>query len=289
MTDHTPASEALPARTSNRVAKVRPGRGWFDLELDQVWLYRGLLVTLVKRDIAVLYRQAALGAAWAIIQPIFAVAIFTIVFSRIAKLPVPGDVPYPVFAFAAVLPWTYFAEAVRRGSTNLVNEANLVKKVFFPRVLIPLSGAIAPLLDFLLALLVMICLMLIMGVMPTWRLIAVFPLVLIAGMLALGVSLWLAPINVRYRDVKHTLTFMLQLWMYVSPVVYDSKMIPQEWRWAYSLNPMVGVIEGFRWAVTGTERPDLFALGISTIMILVLVVSGLVFFKRMERSFADLI
>ena len=283
------AGKALPKPRSATLTRIRPSLGLFDLELDQVWRYRGLLATLVKRDIAVLYRQAALGAGWAIIQPIFAVAIFTIVFSRIAKLPVPGDVPYPVFAFAAVLPWTYFAEAVRRGSTNLVNEANLVKKVYFPRLLIPLSSALAPLLDFLLALGVLIVLMLIMGVAPTWRIVAVFPLIMVAGLMALGVSLWLAPINVRYRDVKHTLNFMLQIWMYASPVVYASSMVPDEWRWAYALNPMVGVIEGFRWAITGTEQPDLLAMGIGAALIAALLFSGLVFFKRMERTFADLI
>nr|WP_225908146.1 ABC transporter permease [Hyphomonas sediminis] len=247
------------------------------------------MATLVKRDISVLYKQAALGVGWAVIQPIFAVIIFTVVFSYIAKLPVPGDVPYPVFAFAAVLPWTYFAESIRRGATNLVNESNLVKKVFFPRILIPLAGVIAPFLDFLIAFAVMIILMLVMGVTPTWRLIAVVPFIALAAMLALGVSLWLAPINVRYRDVKHTLTFMLQIWMYASPVVYSSDLVPDEWHWAYALNPMVGVIEGFRWAVTGTEFPDLTMLAINGAMILTLFLTGLVFFKRMERSFADVI
>jgi len=283
------ADGGMRSRTSNRVTRVRPSRGLFDLELDLVWYYRGLLITLVKRDIMVLYRQAALGAAWAVIQPIFAVIIFTIVFGMVAKLPTPGDVPYPVFAFAAIVPWNYFAEAVRRGSTGLVNESELVKKVYFPRLIIPLAGAIAPLVDFVIGFGVLLVMMMAYGVMPTWHLLAVPPLVLIAGLLALSVSMWLGPINVRYRDVKHTLTFLLQIWMYASPVVYSFQMIPDEWKWAYALNPMVGVIEGFRWAVFGEGNPDVIAMGVGGALMLILLFGGLLFFKRMERSFADLI
>lgn len=283
------ASAGMRSRTSDRVTRVRPSRGLFDLELDLVWHYRGLLITLVKRDIMVLYRQAALGAAWAVIQPIFAVIIFTIVFGIVAKLPTPGGVPYPVFAFAAIVPWNYFAEAVRRGSTGLVNESELVKKVYFPRLIIPLAGTIAPLVDFVIGFGVLLVIMMAYGVMPTWHLLAVPPLVLIAGLLALSVSMWLGPINVRYRDVKHTLTFLLQIWMYASPVVYSFQMIPDEWKWAYALNPMVGVIEGFRWAVFGEGNPDIIAMGVGGALMLILLFGGLLFFKRMERSFADLI
>lgn len=285
----TAPAQAMRSRTSEQITTIRPSRGLFDLELDLVWRYRGLLMTLVKRDIMVLYRQAVLGAAWAVIQPIFAVIIFTIVFGMVAKLPTPGNVPYPVFAFAAVLPWNYFAEAVRRGSTGLVNEADLVKKVYFPRLILPLSGTIAPLVDFAIGFGVLLVIMMFYGVMPTWHLLAVPPLAVIAGMLALSVSLWLGPINVRYRDVKHTLTFLLQIWMYASPVVYSFQMIPDEWKWAYALNPMVGVIEGFRWAVLGQGNPDIIAMSIGGGFMLLLLVGGLVFFKRMERSFADLI
>ncbi|MDP3493912.1 MAG: ABC transporter permease [Hyphomonadaceae bacterium] len=284
----TPAA-GMRSRTSEHLTRIGPNRGLFDLDLDLVWRYRGLLVTLVKRDIMVLYRQAALGVAWAVIQPIFAVLIFTIVFGMVAKLPTPGNVPYPVFAFAAILPWTYFAEAVRRGSTSLVNEAELVKKVYFPRLILPLASTIAPLVDFVISFCVLIVIMLLYGVMPTWHLLAVPPLLVIAATLALSVSMWLGPINVRYRDVKHTLTFLLQIWMYASPVVYSFQMIPDEWKWAYALNPMVGVIEGFRWAVFGQGNPDIIAMSIGGALMLLLLFGGLVFFKRMERSFADLI
>lgn len=290
-----PASlvEAMPggmrSRTSERKTFIRPDRGLFDLEFDQIWRYRGLLATLVKRDIMVLYRQAALGAAWAIIQPIFAVIIFTIVFGILAKMPTPGNIPYPIFAFAAVLPWNYFAESVRRGGTGLVTDEELVRKVYFPRLIIPLAGAIGPLLDLAIGFVILLIMMMAYGVMPTWRLIAVPPLIAMAGIAALSISMWLGPINVRYRDVKHTLPFMLQIWMYASPVVYSFSLVPQQWKWVVALNPMVGVIEGFRWAVFGKGDLDSIAMIVSGVLVVALFIGGLIFFKRMERSFADLI
>jgi lipopolysaccharide transport system permease protein len=286
--DPTAPAGRLPPRTSELVTQIRPSRGLFDLELPLLWRYRGLLATLVRRDVMVLYRQAALGAAWAVIQPIFAVAIFTFVFGRVAKLPT-GGAPYPVFAFAAVLPWNYFAECVRRGGLGLVTEAELIRKVYFPRILLPLAAAIAPLLDLAIGFLVLLVVMLIYNVTPTWRLAAVVPLTAVAGLLGLSVSLWLGPVNVRFRDVKHTLPFMLQIWMYASPVVYAFGMIPDRWKWLYAANPMVGVIEGFRWAVLGLGRPHVGAMAIGAGIFAVLLAGGLVFFRRMERSFADLI
>jgi lipopolysaccharide transport system permease protein len=280
---------ASPRRTSERVTHIRPSRGWFDLQLDEAWRYRGLLATLVQRDIQVLYKQALLGAAWAIIQPVLAVIIFTVVFGVLMKVPTPAGIPYPIFAFAAVLPWNYFAEGLRRGANGLVNEGEIVRKVFFPRMLIPLSGAIAPLLDFAIGLGVLLILMLAYGLAPSWHIVAVIPLALVAGLLALAVSLWLGPINVRYRDVKHTVPFLIQIWMYASPVVYPLDIVPEQWRWLYALNPMVGVIEGFRWAVTGQGVPDLTAMGVGLVLIVVLLLGGLAFFRKNEHSFADLI
>jgi lipopolysaccharide transport system permease protein len=283
-----PDRQPPPPRTSERITQIRPDAGLFDLELPLVWRYRDLLATLVKRDVMVLYRQAVLGVAWAVIQPVFAIAIFTFIFGRIAKLPT-GGAPYPVFAFAAVLPWNYFAECVRRGGLGLVTEAELIRKVYFPRILLPLSAAIAPLVDLAIGFLVLLGVMLIYGVTPTWRLIAVIPLAMVAGLLGLAVSLWLGPLNVRFRDVKHTIPFMLQIWMYASPVVYAFAMIPERWKGIYALNPMVGVIEGFRWAVLGQGQPHFGAMAIGAAIIAVLLVGGVIFFKRMERSFADLI
>lgn len=277
--------EHAPGPTS---VEIRPSRGLFDLELDAVWRYRELLIVLTLRDIQVLYKQAALGIAWAVVQPLFAVVIFSTVFGHFAKIPSDG-IAYPVFAFAAVLPWNYFAEAVRRGGTGLVTDAELVRKVYFPRLIIPLASVIAPMVDFLVAFVVLLGVMLWFGIMPSIRLLMVFPLLALAALLALAMGLWLGPINVRFRDVKYTLPFMLQIWMYATPIVYPLSIVPVAWRWVYSLNPMVGVIEGFRWAIFGKGDPDLTAIGISLIIIAVMLLGGAVFFRRMEQAFADLI
>jgi lipopolysaccharide transport system permease protein len=268
--------------------EIRPRRGLFDLELDAVWRYRELLIVLTLRDIQVLYKQAALGVAWAVVQPVFAVIIFTIVFGHFAKMPSDG-IPYPAFAYAAVLPWTYFSEAVRRGATGLVTDAELVRKVHFPRLIMPLAAVIAPMLDFAIAFFVLLGVMFYFGITPSFRLLTTPLLLIIAALLALAVGLWLGPINVRFRDVKYTLTFMLQIWMYATPIVYPLSIVPEGWRWLYSLNPMVGVIEAFRWAAFGNGNPDVVAIGLSIVVIGVLLVGGLVFFRRMEQSFADLI
>jgi len=284
------ASEPGPSAEPRKVPVVDivPRRGLLDLDLGSVWRYRELLVVLIMRDIQVLYKQAALGAAWAVIQPLFAVAVFTVIFGHFAKMPSDG-IPYPVFAFAAVLPWTYFSEAVRRSATGLVNDSELVRKVYFPRLLVPLSNVVTPLVDFTIAFAILVLMMLWFGVPLSLRMLAIIPLITVAMMLALAVSLWLGPVNVRFRDIKHTLPFVLQIWMYASPIVYPLSMVPAQWKLLYSLNPMVGVIEGFRWAVFNRGAPDFGATAVSAAIILVLLFGGLVFFKRMERSFADMI
>jgi lipopolysaccharide transport system permease protein len=273
---------------SSTSVEIQPSRGIFDLELIAAWRYRDLLIVLILRDIQVLYKQAAIGVAWAIVQPIIAVIIFTIIFGYFARMPSEG-IPYPIFAFAAVLPWTYFAEAVRRGGSGLVADSELVAKVYFPRIIIPLARVIAPLLDFVIAFIVLLAAMIWFGVMPSWRLVAVPPLIAVAALLALAIDLWLGPINVRFRDVQHTLPFMLQIWMYATPIVYPLSIVPAQWKWLYSLNPMVGVIEGFRWAIFGKGDPNVAAIGLSLSMISIILIGGLIFFKRMERSFADVI
>jgi lipopolysaccharide transport system permease protein len=277
---------AVPSQEPSDFYDIRPNRGLLDLDLEAVWRYRDLLVNLIVRDLKVFYRQAALGAAWAVLQPVFTVAIFTVVFGNFARIPSDGA-PYIVFAFAAVLPWTYFAESVRRSSAVLVQDAELVRKVYFPRLLMPLASVTAPLVDFAIGFVMLLVVMLFNGVMPTWRLIAIPPLVAVTVTLALSVGLWLGPINVRFRDVKHTVPFLIQVWMYASPVIYPLTLIKEEWRWLYSLNPMVGVIEGFRWALLDKGEPNLTALAIGGAGTVVLLLTGLVFFKHMERSFAD--
>ena len=278
------AVSAFPPRSF----EVRPKRGLLDLGLMEIWRYRDLLLVLTKRDIQVIYKQSALGAAWAIIQPVFAVIIFSVVFGYFVKIPSDG-IPYPVFAYAAVLPWTYFAEALRRSATNIVSDAELIRKVYFPRLVIPLAGVIAPLLDFALAFAVLLGFMAWYGIAPGWQILFVLPLGIVAALLALSVGLWLGPVNVRFRDIKHTLPFLIQVWMYASPIVYPLSLVPEKWRWLYSLNPMVGVIEGCRWAVLGKETADLAAMAISMALLAPLLIGGLIFFKHAEQTFADTI
>ena len=267
---------------------VRPRRGLLDLGLGDVWRFRELLLVLVKRDIQVLYRQAFLGVAWAILQPVFTVTIFTIIFGHFARFDT-GNLPYAVFAFAGVLCWTYFAEAVRRSATGLVTDAELVKKVYFPRLIILLSGIISPLVEFAIGFVLLIGLTLWYGFVPSWHLLAIPAFVVVAGLLALAVGLWLGPLNVRFRDIKHTLPFMLQVWMYASPVVYPLRMVPEQWQWLYALNPMVGVIEGFRWAIFGDGDLKVVPIAIGLAVIAVMLAGGLIFFRRMEAFFADVI
>jgi lipopolysaccharide transport system permease protein len=276
------------AHGSRRVVELRPGVGLFDLQLGEVWRFRGLLYYLIWRELKVRYKQAALGGAWAIVQPVFAVMIFTLIFGRFARIPSDG-IPYSIFAFAGVLPWMYFAESVRRSSVGPVNDSELVRKVYFPRLLIPVAMVIAPLVDFAVAFVVLLIMMAWHGIWPGLNILAVIPLLMFTSCMALAMGLWLGPINVRFRDIMHTLPFMLQVWMFASPIVYPLSMVPEKWRMLYSLNPMVGVIEGFRWALLGKQSPDLHAMGVSLAVILVLLGGGLIYFKKMERSFADVI
>lgn len=274
--------------TSRAVVEIRPTRGLFSLELGAVWRYRELLYFLIWRELKVRYKQAAIGAAWAILQPVLAAVIFTAVFGYFANMPSDG-VPYPLFTFTALLSWTYFAEALRRSATGLVEDSDLIRKIYFPRLIIPLATVSAPLVDFLLSFTVLLGLMVWYEVVPTWNLLYLPLFVLVSMMTALAAGLWLGPINVRFRDIKHTLPFLIQIWMYASPVVYPVSIVPERWKLLYSLNPMVGVIDGFRWAVLGKASPDLEAMAISGSFVLLLLLGGIVYFKRMERIFADVI
>jgi lipopolysaccharide transport system permease protein len=271
-----------------RKVHIRPDRGWLDLDLRAIWRYRELLVVLMMRDIQVLYKQAALGIAWAVLQPVFGCLIFSVVFGYFARIPSDG-IPYPVFAYAGLLPWTYFAEAVRRAGLGLLTDAELVRKVYFPRLITPLANVVTPLVDFCIAFLVLLALMAFYGIAPSWKFLLVPPLMIIAALLALAIGLWIAPLNVRFRDIKHMLPFLIQIWMYASPIVYPLSLVPAEWQWAYALNPMVGVIEGFRWAVLNQGDPNFMALGIGAGIIALLLFGGMVFFRRMELTFADVI
>jgi lipopolysaccharide transport system permease protein len=267
---------------------IQPQSGLFQLDLGSLWRYRELLYFLVWRDVLTRYKQTAIGAAWVVLQPLISMILFTLVFSHLAKIPSDG-IPYPVFAFSALLPWSYFSQALAKTSGSVVGSSNLVTKIYFPRLLIPIAASIAPVVDLIFSFVVLLLLLAWFKVVPTWGLLAL-PLFLgLAIFTALAVGLWSAALNVRYRDVGSVIPFVAQVWMYASPVVYPVSLVPEKWRLLYSLNPMVGVIEGFRWALLGKGNPDFMTMTVSAIVVAVLLVGGVVYFKRMERFFADVI
>jgi len=270
------------------VIVIEPSRGWVSLKLRELWQYRELLFFLTWRDVKVRYAQAALGVAWAVLQPLLTMVIFSVIFGQLAKLPSDG-IPYPIFSYAALLPWQLFAGALQRAGTSLVGNANLLTKVYFPRLIIPLSAVAAGLVDFAISFVVLLGLMLYYGVTPTWNVLWLPVFVLLALLTALAVGLWLSALNVQYRDVQHAIPFLIQAWMYASPVAYSAGLIPTgPWRIVYGLNPLAGVIQGFRWALLGASPPDEL-MAASVVMVLVLLTTGLFYFRRMERTFADVV
>jgi len=255
----------------------------------ELWAYRELLYFLTWRDIKIRYKQAALGVAWAILQPVITMIIFSVIFGSLAKLP-SGGIPYPVFSFVALLPWQLFSGALSRIGNSLVSDKNLITKIYFPRLTIPLSAVGASLFDFAISFVILIGMMVFYGIKPTWALLT-FPLfILMALVTAVAVGLWFAAVNVQYRDVQYALPFIIQAWMYASPVAYSTELIPQGiWRIVYGLNPMAGVIDGFRWALLGTQFPDLPLFLVSILVTVILLITGLMYFKKMEEYFADLV
>jgi lipopolysaccharide transport system permease protein len=270
------------------VVLIQPRRGWLSFELKAVYQYRELLYFLVWRDILIRYKQAAIGIAWVVLQPLLTMVIFTVIFGLFAKLPSDG-LPYTVFSFTALLPWNYFAQAISRSGISVVSNANLISKIYFPRLIVPISGALGPLVDFAISFVILLGMMAWYGIAPTWVVLTLPFFTLLAVVTAVAVSLFLSALNVKYRDVGHAIPFLVQFWMYASPVVYSVTIIPQKWRLWYSLNPMVGVIEGFRWALLGKERPDYTVMAMGVVVASVLLLVGLIYFKRTERFFADII
>jgi lipopolysaccharide transport system permease protein len=267
---------------------IQPSRGLFNLGLTAVWEFRELLYFLVWRDVKVRYKQTIIGGAWAILQPLLTMAIFTVIFGHFAKIPSDG-LPYSIFTYTALLPWNYFSQAISRSASSLVGDSNLVRKVYFPRLVIPLAAVTAPLIDFLVSFLVLLVMMVWFDIALRWSMLAFPFFLLLAVMTALAVGLWLSPLNVRYRDIGHTIPFLTQFWLFASPVAYPLSLVPDKWRLLYGLNPMAGVIEGFRWALLGKEAPAFGVIAVSAVVVLVLLLSGIVFFKRMERTFADVV
>ena len=271
-----------------RTIVIRPATGWVPLRLGELWEYRELLYFLTWRDIKVRYKQTALGAAWAIIQPFFTMVVFSVFFGRLAKLPSEG-VPYPVFTYCALVPWTYFATALTQSSNSLVDHARLITKVYFPRLLVPAAAVIAGLVDLAIAFVVLVGMLLWYGVTPGPAVLLLPLLALLATLTALAVGLWLSALNVQYRDVKYTIPFLVQFWLFVTPVAYSSTLVPERWRPLYALNPMTGVVEGFRWALLGHRAAPGPMLLVSTASVLLLLVGGLFYFRRMEQRFADVV
>jgi len=273
-----------PSRTVRRQASS----GWVPIDLGELWRYRELLAFQVVRDIKVRYKQTLLGAAWAILQPVLTMVVFSVFFGRLAGLPSHG-MAYPVFTLAALLPWQLFSYALVHSSNSLLENPDLLTKVYFPRLTMPLASVIAGLVDFAIAFAVLVSMMVWYAVVPGWEVLTLPLFTLLAVAAALSVGLWLSALNVKYRDVRYTVPFLAQLWLFASPVAYSSSLVPPEWRTLYGLNPMVGVVEGFRWALLGLPAPPIGMLSASAAATALLLAGGLFYFRRMERKFADIV
>ena len=274
--------------SASQVVTLSPSKGWLGIDLRELWHYRELIYFLTWRDIKVRYKQATLGIAWAILQPMLTTAITSVVFGYLLKVDT-GSLPYPVFTLAALLPWHLFQLSLQKSSISLVGNANLITKIYFPRIIIPLSSVLAVLVDFAISLILLFIVMLFYKLPFTWNMLWLIPLTLLSILAALAVGLWLSALNVQYRDIQQMVPFLLQIWMYATPIVYPITIIPEGTiRYLYSLNPMVGVVQGFRWALFGGSPPDMTLL-VSAAAVLILLISGLFFFRRMEKTFADVV
>jgi lipopolysaccharide transport system permease protein len=287
MTTPESAAAVLAARGATRpVLRITPPSEWLDMRLGEVWAYRELLYFFVWRDVKVRYKQTVIGVAWVVLQPLMTMGVFTLFFGRLARLPSDG-LPYPVFYFAALVPWTYFSTALQSCTSVVVNNQHVITKVYFPRLVLPLSAVVSGLVDFAIGFIVLLVVTAIYGIQPTLAALWLPVLLLLAVLTALGVGLWMSALNALYRDVRYVVPFLVQCWMFASPVAYPSSLVPQRWRWFYGLNPMAGVIEGFRWALTGHGQPPGPMMLVSAAMITLLFIGGLFFFQRLEGAIAD--
>lgn len=281
-TDTAPPSSSIPALI------IEPPRGLVAFDIRDLWLHRDLLYFLAWRDVKVRYKQTVLGVSWAILQPLLTMAVFSLFFGRLGKMPSDG-LPYPIFTLAGLLPWQLFQYALTNSSQSVVAEARLITKVYFPRTIIPIASVLAGVIDFCLSFGLMAILMLYYGLVPKWTIVAIPLATVVTLMSALGAGFWLAALNVKYRDVRYTLPFISQFWMFLSPVAYASSIVPEKWYWLYALNPMAGMIDVFRWAILGTAPPLWGAVLLSGVMAFAMFTSGLMYFRAAERNFADLV
>lgn len=280
--------EIAQSRVDLPTFNIDPPSSWVPIDFRELWEYRELLYFLTWRDVKVRYKQTALGAAWAIIQPVFMMIVFTLFFGKLAKMP-SDNIPYSVFTFSALLPWQLFSHALTESSNSLVGNQNLISKVYFPRLVVPISAVLGGLVDFVIAFAILIVLMLYFGIVPGWAIVTLPAFILLAIVTALSVGLWLSALNVQYRDVRYTMMFLIQFWLFATPVAYSSSIVPEKWRILYGLNPMVGVVEGFRWALLGKAAAPGWSLWVSCAVVLLLLTAGLYYFRRMEQQFADIV
>jgi len=268
--------------------RIQPSSGWGSLGLGELWAHRELVYFFIWRDLKVRYKQTALGATWALLQPLATMIVFSLFFGRLAKMPSDG-VPYPVFSYAALVPWLFFANGLAQGANSLVGNAHLLTKVYFPRLALPLSSLLARGADFLVAFVGLVGLMAYFGIALTSRVLFLPAFILLALVTSLGVSLWLAAVNVQFRDVRHTVPFLTQFWMFATPIAYPSSLLLEPWRTFYGINPMAGVVEGFRWALLGVDSPPGTMVAVSAAVAVTLLVTGAYYFRRVERTFADIV
>ncbi len=270
------------------VTHIAPSKGWVSLKLRELVEYRELLYFLIWRDVKVRYKQTVLGVAWAIIQPFFTMVVFSLFFGRLAKIPSDG-IPYPIFSYTALVPWTFFSNGLNQAVRGLVTHSGLIKKVYFPRLAIPIARVLAGSVDFALAFVVLLGMMLAYGIVPTVNILWLPLFLLLALVTSLGVGLWLSAMNVQFRDVAYTVPFIANFWQFATPIAYPSSLLPEPWRTLYGINPMAGVVEGFRWALLGTDTTPGPIIIISSLAALLLLISGAFYFRRMERTFADVV
>jgi lipopolysaccharide transport system permease protein len=282
-------SELTPVSQPISVLRIEPSHGWVSLKLNELWNYRELLYFITWRDIKVRYKQTVIGVAWAIIQPLMTMVVFSLFFGRLAQIPSDG-IPYPIFNYAALVPWTFFVNGLQNSSQSLVGSSNLIKKVYFPRLVIPIAAILSGAIDFILAFVILLIMMLGFGISPTINVIFLPFFLLLAFVTSLGVGLWLSAMNVQFRDVRYTIPFLTQFWLFITPIAYPSSLIENDLlRTAYALNPMTGVVEGFRWALLGTDTAPGPMILVSSLAAILIFITGLFYFRRMEKTFADVV